>query len=222
MKRKGYFILLYLCASILLSGCKVPTFIEHLFEEETIINEDGSIRYPKRSAIFLSPIGNALINTYNFPDGEYYVILQTENSKKNSYNIRVYDYDNYDPAGVDSLNKGDTIQLLGNEIKISKIEKTPDTVKINKGVEDGGVTLHYKDGMYYAVDENEEPLLYFVGSRDMDTINDVCLICDDNTIESQDSVWKYITEHTENLSRYAKATIKDNKICQICVQNSQM
>lgn len=215
MKRKSYFVLLCLCASILLSGCKVPTFIEHLFEEETIINEDGSIRYPKRSAIFLSPIGNALINTYNFPDGEYYVILQTENSNKNSYNIRAYDYDSYDPAGVDSLNRGDTIQLLGSEIKISNIEKTSDTVKINKGIEDGGITLRYKDDTYYAIDENARPLLYFVGNRNMDTVSDVCLICGDNTIESQDSVWKYITEHTENLSGYVKVTIKDDKICQL-------
>lgn len=107
------------------------------------------------------------------PDGEYSVSLDVHsfNDKGDGYQLGMefYNYDRYAIADIDSLNPGDTIQVQGQEVKVTDISFNKDQDgnvvcgSINGGTEEDGIDLLLLDDCYRTTSLDDVPLYYSIG-----------------------------------------------------------
>lgn len=112
-------------------------------------------------------------------DGGYSVGFTAGNlvQGENGYELtaEVFDYDKYDTADVEKLEKGSKIQICNEEVTIDTIETEEDGsyVTINGGIENGGYELKKEDGIYRTITMDDYPVYYSVGTVTIPVAEDV-------------------------------------------------
>lgn len=112
-------------------------------------------------------------------DGGYSVSFTADDLVKTDagyeLTVEVYEYDRYETEAIDSLASGSKIQYCNEEITVDTVEKDSETgsVLINGGIENNGIELMEKDGLYRTVTMNDYPVYYSVGKVTIPLSEDV-------------------------------------------------
>ena len=187
MKRRHKIIILTFVLSFVLGlivGCgkkeeiKEETPIEVIQEEVEVV--DDSIVRPMNFEIDLENINNQMLSVFFNEDSFFYgpedqLFLE----------LIVYDYEQFDPRDINSLEEGSKILICDEEITVETIETlATGDVMINGGFEEGGHIFHTDGtGMTHEVVENDHKVFYELGNVALPISNDLVFI-DDSDLDN--------------------------------------
>lgn len=168
------------------------------------------------------------------PDGEYSVSLDAKSLEKteNGYQVTLefYQYDRYIAADIDNLKSGDSIQLKGELVEVSKVTENKDrdgkvlSISVNGGTEEGGFDLLLLGGEYRTTSLDDVPLYYSIGKGTLPISKEVVIKDCIDYEKLPDGVTSGFKELPENITgddaeywTQANTTvkIKDNQIVRI-------
>lgn len=96
--------------------------------------------------------------------------------------FEVYDYETFAATDIDELQEGDTLLIDGQNIPVISVEREDTAVRINGGVENGGINLVTdENGMYYENLTDTADIVYsyyLVGDTTM--VTDPTFVCEDS------------------------------------------
>lgn len=152
-------LILALCL-VLFSGCGTEA------PEET---PGKKIVYPLPETLDVNNLADCTV-AVSFEKGDAYV----DDSGKMQMKVKVYTYDLYDMVDVASLNVGDSIVRLGEEVKITSLERLDiGLVRINGGEEKGGFDLVSSDStVYYETGMSDVKAYYELGEAALSVSED--------------------------------------------------
>lgn len=112
-------------------------------------------------------------------DGGYSVEFSADSLEKEAdgyaLNVKVYEYDRYEPDAIAGLTKGSKIQFCNEIVEVKSLEKDEESgyITINGGVENNGIELMEEDGLYRTITFNDYPVYYPVGTINIPLADDV-------------------------------------------------
>ena len=112
-------------------------------------------------------------------DGGYSVEFSADSLEKTAdgytLNVKVYEYDRYEPDAITGLTEGSKIQFCNEIVEVKSLEKDEESgyITINGGVENNGIELMEEDGLYRTVTVNDYPIYYPVGTITIPLADDV-------------------------------------------------
>lgn len=170
-KTLSLILVLILCIGVF-AGCKNQA--EPKNEEQT-----ATVISPLAETLDINNLDNCTVPV-SLEKGNAYV----DDSGKMVMKVAVYTYDLYDMVDISSLKENDVIVRLGEEVKVTKLERLDSgLVRINGGEENGGFdlvsdgnTVYYESGMndakaYYELGEATIPVsvdFEYIDSSDLD------------------------------------------------------
>ena len=154
-------ILLLLTMSMILSGCRSS---QGNHTENSVSEADTAVSV---SAVTVCPLPDYTTDTLDnatiaisLEEGDAYV----DDTGIMQMNVTVYSYDLFDMVDIAGLKSGDILATHFGEVKVSTIERNESgTVLINGGLENDGIELFGKDGVYYETGFNDVKNWYAVG-----------------------------------------------------------
>lgn len=153
-------ILLLLTMSMILSGCRSS---QDNHTENNVSKTDSTV---SESAVTVYPLPDPTKDTLDnatiaisLMEGDAYV----DDTGIMQMNVTVYSYDLFDMVDIAGLKSGDILATHFGEVKVSTIERNESgTVLINGGLENEGIELFGKDGVYYETGFNDVKNWYAV------------------------------------------------------------
>lgn len=112
-------------------------------------------------------------------DGGYSVEFSADSLEKTAdgytLNVKVYEYDRYEPDAIAGLTEGSKIQFCNQIVEVKSLEKDEESgyITINGGVENNGIELMEEDGLYRTITFNDYPVYYPVGTITIPLADDV-------------------------------------------------
>ena len=112
-------------------------------------------------------------------DGGYSVEFSTDSLEKKAdgyeLNIKVYEYDRYEPDAISGMTVGSKIQFCNEIVEVKSLEKDEENsyITINGGVANNGIELWEEDGLYRTITSNDYPVYYEVGTIAIPLADDV-------------------------------------------------
>lgn len=127
-------------------------------------------------------------------DGGYHVAFDARGiDDDGTVEVEFFTYDMYAPADIDSIANGNSIVMMGRDMRVDAIEHytAPDgaaAADINGGYENGGHTLRLEDDGYYRpVTLDGTPEYYSMGKRNMRIDSRVALTDDSDQVRRIDT-----------------------------------
>jgi len=155
------YLVIIMAACCLLSGCGMVAHAPQATEE-----------VPAASAVVVNPLPVALdMGTLNnctvsvsIDKGNIYM----DDTGTMRIMFTVYTYDLYDMVDIAALKEGDSINILGENVELSSIERRDNgNVIINGGLDVGGHELRTDEsGVFYEVGYNDTKSYYAIGEAD--------------------------------------------------------
>lgn len=191
MRKKLFFVTGLSCFLLMgCVGCSKENEVKHVDAAEVTETSEAS-QGKKAGSKTVKPLPAMFAEEASdeMPDGGYAVSIKPDGVKKTkdgyAITMKFFDYDRYAKEEVDGLKKGDSIQVLGKNIKVETVEKMKGNSKtffgleINGGFEEDGVSLCLEDEEYRTTTLDDFPMYYSIGtgtvpvSKDL-TVQDCC------------------------------------------------
>lgn len=157
---KKYFAII-IAASCLLSGCGVVSQAPQ-----------PTVEAPAAGTVVVNPLPATLdmagLNNCTVPVSIDKGSIYPDDSGTMRIRFTVYNYDLYDMVDIAALKVGDSINILGENVELSSIERDDEgNVVINGGLDVGGHELRTDgSGVFYEVGYNDAKSYYAIGEAD--------------------------------------------------------